>query len=111
MSDGDGSIDSTIDSFDIFLTGLSLVLYAVDIILDVVLLYNYYASGDFAWFALTMAVLLVSSLFINAINFWLHKRSSSRSQWIVYSCLVLQVLPALGYVTFSLVPYTYVFIR
>ena len=96
MSDGDGSTVSEVGKFDIFFTGLSLFLYALDIILDGVLLRNYYANGDFFWFALTLAILLVSSLFINAYNLWLHKRSSSRSQWIVYFCLVLQVLPALG---------------
>ena len=101
MSDGDGSIDSTIDSFDIFLTGLSLVLYAVDIILDIVLLYNYYASGDVRFFAFTLAALLASSLFINAFSVWLG--TFNHSQWIVVICFILQVVPALGYVTFSLV--------
>ena len=99
MSDGDGSTVSTVGIIDIFLTCFGLFMFVLDIILDVVLLYNYYASGDFVWFALTLAILLVSSLFINAINLWLHKRLSSRSQWIVYVCLGLQFLPALGYVT------------
>ena len=34
MSDGDGSTVSEVGIFDIFRTGLSLVLYALDIILD-----------------------------------------------------------------------------
>jgi len=96
MSDGNGPTVSTVGISDIFFTALSLVLYLVDIVLDIVLLCNYYASGDTRFFAFTLTALLVSSLIINMSSLWMNDRSSNHSKWIVYIFFGLQILPALG---------------
>ena len=101
MSDGNESTFSKVSIFDIVLSVISLVLYLVDITFDIVLLINYHASGDTRWFAFTLTTLLVSSVIVSAFTFRMELRG--QNGWIVIICLILQIMPVLGYVAFSLV--------
>ena len=98
MSDGNGgSKISDVDISDIVITAVSLIFYVVDIIFDILLLAKYEASGDTRWFAFTLIVLLMSSLSINAFNFWLHYHESKGIGDVVlmFVFAVLQISPLL----------------
>ena len=101
MSDGNDSTVSPAGIFDIILTCFALFMFVLDIILDIVLLFNYHASGDSRWFAFTLTVLLLSSLIVNAISVWMG--TFNYSNRIVVICFILQVVPVLRYVAFSVV--------